>query len=146
MALVIVAAAALYEESWTFDGDERVIHHRYGFVFFAKKIDLPFDKVGGFRLRAFIRGMIPGGKTEREETARILGSLDPTNDANALSEQRTKVKKAFVSLLCDDTEGGGLVINTPARPPRARSQDHRRSNRRGRRPTLRGSRLISPIP
>lgn len=116
VALAIVAAAALYEERWTLDPATSFLSHRYGLLFLARSITLPFSRIEGFRLRAFIRGSAPGGPSEAEDNARILAAVDPANDSNALREGRRSLRKAYVSLVCDDLEGGGMVVNTlPAR-------------------------------
>jgi hypothetical protein len=115
VALALVAFAALYEERWVLDGKERVIRHRFGLLFAARTVSLSFDRIEGFRLRAFVRGTAPGGPTEAADSARILSSADPTGDADALQDKKS-LRKAYVTLLCDDKDGGGLVINTlPAR-------------------------------
>lgn len=116
IALAIVALAALYEERWTLDPATSFLTHRFGLVFAARKVTIPFSRIEGFRLRAFVRGTAPGGPSEAEDNARILSAIDPMNDVNALREGRRNLRKAYVSLICDDLEGGGLVINTlPAR-------------------------------
>jgi hypothetical protein len=116
VALALALAAALYEERWVLDPGTKTIRHRFGLLFAARSVSLPFDRIEGFRLRAFVRGSTPGGPAEAEESKRILEAADPTGDANALGERRSRLKKAYVTLLCDDLEGGALVINTlPAR-------------------------------
>jgi hypothetical protein len=114
--LGLCALAGLYEERWKLDGETGFLSHRYGLVFLAKTITSPFSRIEGFRLRAFVRGSTPGAPGEEEESRRILSSLDPMNDAKAYEKGKSRPKKAYVSLICDDLEGGGLVVNTlPAR-------------------------------
>lgn len=112
----IALVASLYEERWVVDAEARVMRHRFGLLPLARTIVLPFERIEGFRLRAFVRGSNPGAPNAAEESSRIIAALDPTGDANALRDRRSRLKRAYISLICDDTEGGGLVINTlPAR-------------------------------
>lgn len=114
--LALVLLAGVYEEKWSLDAESGFLFHRYGLVFLARSITIPFSRIEGFRLRAFIRGSAPGSPEEAEESRRILASFDPLNDANAYRKGNSRPKRAYVSLICDDLEGGGLVINTlPAR-------------------------------
>ena len=116
VALAVVAGATLYEERWILDAEKKSLHHRYGLLFLAKSIYLPFERLENFRLSAFVRGSTPGSAAEKEESARILAAVDPMNDLGALRDRKARTRKAYVSLLADDKEGGGLVINTlPAR-------------------------------
>ncbi len=116
VALALTLLAALYEERWTLDPAQQSLTHRYGLAFLARKVVLPFSRIEGFRLRAFVKGTAPGGRTEASDSARILGAIDSTGDVDALRQSRSTLRKAFVTLLCDDLEGGGLVFNTlPAR-------------------------------
>lgn len=108
--------AALYEERWVLDSDKKEIRHRFGLLVVARTLSLPLDQVEGFRLRAFVRGSNPGAPGAAEESARILSSLDPTGDAQAMEGRKARYRRAYITLLCDDLNKGALVINTlPAR-------------------------------
>jgi len=114
MALSVLAA--FYEERWTLDSEAGRLTHRFGLLFLAKSVFIPVERIEGFRLRAFVRGTNPGSPGAAAESARILAALDPTGDADAMKDRRSRLKKAYITLLCDDREGGALVLNTlPAR-------------------------------
>lgn len=108
--------AAFYEERWILDKEEGRLTHRFGLIFLAKSVFIPIDRIEGFRLRAFVRGSNPGSPGAAADSARILAALDPAGDADAMRDRRSRLRKAYITLLCDDLEGGALVLNTlPAR-------------------------------
>ena len=114
MALSVLAA--FYEERWVLDRAGGRLTHRFGLLFLARSVFIPVERIEAFRLRAFVRGSNPGSPGAAEESARILSALDPTGDANAMHDRKSRLKKAYITLLCDDLEGGALVLNTlPAR-------------------------------
>ena len=114
MALSVLAA--FYEERWILDKEAGRLTHRFGLLFLARSVFIPVERIEGFRLRAFVRGTNPGSPGAAAESARILAALDPTGDADAMKDRRSRLKMAYITLLCDDREGGALVLNTlPAR-------------------------------
>lgn len=108
----IAALAALYEETWVLDKATASLSHRFGLVFLARTVSLPFDRIQSFRLRAFYKGSNPGTPASAGESAAILSSLNVDSDLSDLKGRNRMRRKAYITLICDDREGGGLVINT----------------------------------
>jgi len=110
----IAVLAALYEETWTLDKDKGSLTHRFGLLVAAKTIRLPLGQIEDFRLRAFIKGSNPGAPGAAGESARILSAVDNDldNDVASLKNRQKLRRKAYITLICDDKEGGGLVLNT----------------------------------
>ena len=111
-ALVLAILAALYEERWILDPGAGLLRHRFGLLVLARSVALPFDRIEAFRLRSFVRGSVPGSGEEAAIKRDALASADDRGDASAEAKSgRRRHKKTYVSLVCDDLEGGGLVLN-----------------------------------
>lgn len=108
----IALLAALYEETWVLDKSAATLSHRFGILILAKTITLPLARIQSFRLRAFYKGSNPGAPGAAGESTRILTALNADTDLSDLKERQKMRRKAYITLLCDDSEGGGLVVNT----------------------------------
>lgn len=58
--LAVSAAAALYEERWSFDPGKRLAVFRFGLLFLARRRTLPFDSVEAAATELFEKGSRPG--------------------------------------------------------------------------------------
>lgn len=110
--VAIAVLAALYEETWILDKATGALSHRFGLVFLARTVSLPLERIQAFRLRAFYKGSNPGSPASAGESAAILASLNADSDLSDLKGRNRMRRKAYITLICDDREGGGLVINT----------------------------------
>ncbi len=114
-ALALAAFAALYEERWTLDLEHASLRHRFGLLFAARRIEVPFTRISAFTLRSFARGAMPGGEEDRALREAALSAAE-TGDANGDAKTRRKLNRVYVALVCLDAEGNDLVLNIlPAR-------------------------------
>lgn len=112
IALALAVLAALYEERWVLEPKAGLLRHRFGLLVLARSLSLPFDRIEAFRLRSFVRGSVPGSGEEASIKRDALATADDRGDAAAEAKSgRRRHKKTYVTLVCDDLEGGGLVLN-----------------------------------
>ncbi|MEI6874458.1 MAG: hypothetical protein WCL50_04915 [Spirochaetota bacterium] len=108
--------AALYEERWTFDAKKGELRHRFGLVFAARTLRLPFASISAFRLEALVRGTLPGSQDERAENERALAESRGQQITDQLpGKRRPMYKKAYISLVCESPETKFLLNTVPAR-------------------------------
>jgi len=94
VALLIALLGALYEERWTFDRPNRAVQFRFGLIFLARRVRVPFDQVESLAVERFVKGKIPAaGETE--------GTENPGQE-----------RRAYYSLVLYLTNGGRLVVET----------------------------------
>lgn len=69
--LIVSILAALYEERWTFDPAGKTVRFRFGLLFAARSLTVPFDELEGVGVELFVKGQHAetGGRedVEREE-------------------------------------------------------------------------------
>jgi len=112
--------AALYEEAWVFDDGNRKLEHRFGLMFFSRKLSLPFDDIAVFRIEGFVRGSLPGSASEAADNEKALaasrpresGSSEKESIADGVKRKMPIYKKAYVRLICENADGNALVLNT----------------------------------
>jgi hypothetical protein len=94
VALLIALLGALYEERWTFDRPNRTVQFRFGLVFLARRVRVPFDQVESLVVERFVKGKIPG-------------AAEAEGPENSGQERR-----AYYNLVLYLTNGGRLVVET----------------------------------
>lgn len=92
------AAAACYEERWTFDPASRSVRFRFGLLFLARTRSVPFDSIESAEVETFVKGANPGG------------------DAEPSGNKKLFRKKEYASLTLYLKDADRLIVETvPAR-------------------------------
>ncbi len=94
VALLIALLGALYEERWTFDRPRTTVQFRFGLVFLARRVRVPFNQVEALAVERFVKGKIPG-------------AVEDTGPGTSNHERR-----AYYSLVLYLANGGRLVVET----------------------------------
>ena len=94
VALLIALLGSLYEERWTFDRPNKTVQFRFGLVFLARRVRVPFEQVKSLEVERFFRGTIPGA-------AEAEGQGNPGQD-----------RRSYHSLVLYLTNGNRLVVET----------------------------------
>ena len=79
---VICVAASLYEESWLFDRNRRIIIHKAGLMFFSKTKTISFAEVDYMQLYVFLRGVKADRQADHELDLTKPFSRENTEDAS----------------------------------------------------------------
>ncbi len=61
-------AAALYEESWTFDRENKNVEYKHGLIFLNRKISMPFNEIENLELNIFLRGNRSDGEIDTDKS------------------------------------------------------------------------------
>jgi hypothetical protein len=106
-ALAVAALGALYEERWTFDPKAKLIAHRVGLLFLARRRTIALGDAARFRIVPFVRGTVPGTPDEALENAAALagGRVDDSG------RRRARHKRPYLCLLCETEDGSRHFVN-----------------------------------
>ncbi len=61
-------AASLYEESWTFDRENKTVEYKHGLIFLNRKISMPFNEIESLELNIFLRGNRSDGEIDNDKS------------------------------------------------------------------------------
>ncbi len=96
VAILVMALAACYEERWRAYPAKRVLNFRFGLIFLAKTLSIPYEKLAAITLENFTKG-------GRSDTARNSSSLSP---------RRFLSPKRYLRLGLLLHDGNTLVVET----------------------------------
>jgi hypothetical protein len=112
VALGLAALGGLYEERWTFDPKAKLISHRVGLVFLARRRTIALGDAAHFRIAPFVRGTVPGSADEAEENSAALAG----GRADDAGRRRARHKKPYLCFLCETKDASRYFVNAvPAR-------------------------------
>lgn len=70
---IVLLLGALYEERWTFDPATRAIKFRFGLLFLAKTMSIPYDQVDEIRVERAMKGTMQPLNEQTEPTKPTTG-------------------------------------------------------------------------
>lgn len=112
---LVTLAATIYEESWSFDLDTRTAEHRFGVLFWFRRISVPFDEIASLEVQRFVRGSVPGagGGIRADGAAGVVPPAHGSAADEAMGRRRTLVRPTYVvALSLVKTDGTRVRVDT----------------------------------
>jgi hypothetical protein len=103
---IISLLAALYEERWTFDPASKTVRFRFGLLFAARTLTVPFDAIEGVGVELFVKGSPRMGSA--------AGDAPEEGEPSGLAAIGARLfrKKRYARLAVYRTDAQALIIES----------------------------------
>ena len=105
--LLFAAAAACYEERWTFDPVSRTVRFRFGLIFLARTRSLPFEGLESVAVETFVKGKNPAAADRPADPSEEEAPVGLAAFGSRIFRQ-----KRYASLAIYAKDAGRLVVET----------------------------------
>lgn len=110
-AAALTVLAALYEERWTFDQARRALRFRFGLLFAARTLTIPFEDIEGLGLETFVKGR-SAASGSREDAEEAAAHAEAAGGLGLRPLKRLFAPKPYRSLVVYLKSSNRLVVET----------------------------------